>query len=178
MPHRFFLPLVLSALGLMAGGCTSWKLSQPAAPPITPLAAAPHHTAKVCVVRTSVLGQAVTFPTRDNGVLVGATRGRGHFCWFAEPGEHDIDIEADEVEHAHVTAVAGRAYFLKQEVDNVFGYVKCRAVWLEAREAKDAFDDTPYETLSGVPGSEKLPELTTNVPARNHAAAVSGAAAD
>ena len=45
-------------------------------------------------------------------------------------------------------------------------------------EAKDAFDDTPYETLSGVPGTEKLPELTTNVPARNHAAAVSGAAAD
>ncbi len=174
------MPLLVSALGLLTvhSGCTSWKLSQPAAAPIAPLGAAPHHTAKVCVVRTSVLGQAVTFPTRDNSVLVGATRGRGHFCWFAEPGEHDIDIEADEVEHAHVTAVAGRAYYLKQEVDNVFGYVKCRAVWLDAGDAKELFDDTPYETLSGVPGSEKLPELTPNVPARNRAAALSGAAAD
>lgn len=177
--HARFVPLaILSALGFTASGCTSWKLAEPAAPPISPLAPAPHHTAKVCVVRTSVLAQAVTFPTRDNGVLVGATRGRGHFCWFAEPGAHDIDIEADEVEHAHLTAAAGHTYILEQEVDNVFGYVKCRAVWKAAEDARAAFDDTPYETLSGVPGSEKLPELTTHVPARSRAAASSATPAD
>ena len=107
-------------------GCTSWKLSttdalQPNLPP-------PAGTAKVCVIRTAVVAIAVTFPTRDNGTLVGATSGPTYFCYFAEPGEHVIVSEADEKETARLSAEAGKTYFLKQEVDFYFGYVKCRAV--------------------------------------------------
>lgn len=69
-------------------------------------------------MRTSVLAAAVTFPTRDNGVLVGATRGPTHFCYLAEPGEHVVTIGADATETATITAEAGRTYVLEQEVDN------------------------------------------------------------
>jgi hypothetical protein len=118
------------------------------------------------MVRTSVLAQAVTFPTHDNGVLVGATRGPTHFCYLAEPGEHEIVIEADEVEKAKLTAEAGKSYFLKQEVDNILGYVKCRGVWLAEAEAKSLFDSSEYEVLVGVPGSEKLPPNPPYAPAK------------
>jgi hypothetical protein len=140
----------------MLAGCTSWKLEQIVAP-LPPMSPPPANAAKVCVVRTSVLAAAVTFPTRDDGVLVGATRGPGHFCYLAQPGEHEITVVADEAEHAKLLAEPGHNYYLEQEVDNIFGHVKCRAVWLELSAAKDAFDSTYYEVLVGVPGDEALP---------------------
>jgi hypothetical protein len=90
-------------------------------------------------------------------VLVGATRGPTHFCDLAEPGDHEIEIEAAEGEKAKLTAEAGKSYFLKQEVDNIFGYVKCRGVWLTEAAAKHLFNSSDCEILVGVPGSERLP---------------------
>lgn len=151
---------------LLATACTSYKLTAPdrAVPALG--TDFPASQARVCVLRTSVLAQAVTFPTRDDGVLVGATRGPTYFCYLAEPGPHDIAIEADEVEHAQIEAVAGRSYYLKQEVDNVFGYVKCRAVWVDEAAAKELLEQSTYEVLSGVPGSDALPPNPPFAPAR------------
>lgn len=154
------------SLAFFAAGCTSWRLSEPATVQVHPLAPAPSTHAKVCVVRTSVLAQAVTFPLRDNGVLVGATKGPTHFCYFAEPGAHAIVIEADDTEMAGLVAEAGRTYFLKEEVDNVFGWVKCRAVWVNEEVGKQLLDESTYEVLVGVPGSEKLPGGVPVAPAR------------
>lgn len=157
------------ALALVAStaACTSYKLAEPH--PESPRAEtlAPAHLAKVCVVRTSVMAMAVTFPTRDNDVLVGATRGPTYFCYHAEPGEHRITIEADEPEHAVLRAEAGHTYVLKQEVDNVFGYVKCRAVWVDPAEGAKLFADAEHQVLVGVPGSERLPGHAPVAPARS-----------
>jgi hypothetical protein len=157
--------LVLGLLALSAA-CTSYKLTEPDRALPAMGADFPQSAARVCVVRTSVLAGAVTFPTRDNGVLVGATRGPTHFCYLAEPGHHDIAIEADEAEHAKLDAVAGRSYYLKQEVDNVLGYVKCRGVWVDEAEAKGLLEASTYEVLSGVPGSDTLPPNPPFAPAQ------------
>jgi hypothetical protein len=163
MTSRRWIPTLLLFFSV---GCTSWKLAPPATAAVHPSSAPPASAAKICVVRTSVLAQAVTFPTHDNGVLVGATRGPTHFCYLAEPGEHEIAIEADELEKAKLTAEAGKSYFLKQEVDYILGYVKCRGVWLAESEAKDLFENSAYEVLVGVPGSESLPPNPPYAPAR------------
>lgn len=112
---------------------------------------------------------AVTFPTHDNGVLVGATRGPTNFCYLAEPGEHDIAIEADDVEHAKITVEAGKTYYLKQEVENILGYVKCSAVWVNEETAKELFRESSHEVLVGVPGSERLPAATPYAPLKRSA---------
>lgn len=164
------MKLAIVLLALMPVACTSWKLVSSSAAVLRPTSSPPADAAKVCVVRTSVLAHAVTFPTHDNGALVGATRGPGHFCYVAEPGEHEIAIEADEVENAKLTAEAGKSYFLKQEVDNILGYVKCRAVWVDETEARELFAGTNYEVLVGVPGSEKLPSDPPYAPAKKVAA--------
>ena len=75
------------------------------------------------MARTSAIAGAVTFPVRDNGVVVGATRGPGHFCYLSDPGRHEIHIEADEVETASLDAAPGVRYYLLQEVENILGYV-------------------------------------------------------
>jgi hypothetical protein len=150
---------------LLLTACTSWKLEQVSAP-FGPLAPPPEGMAKVCVVRTSVLAAAVTFPTHDDGVLVGATRGPGHFCYFAEPGDHTITVDADEPEMAILHAEPGRNYYLAEEVDNILGWVKCRALWLAETEAKERLDGTYYERLVAVPGTETLPPPVPMAPAR------------
>jgi hypothetical protein len=60
-------------------------------------------------------------------------------------------------EAATLLAEPGRSYFLKQEVDNIFGYVTCRAVWVEESAARELIDGTYNEVIVGVSGSETLP---------------------
>lgn len=100
----------------------------------------------------------MTFPTRDNGALVGATSGPTYFCYRAEPGEHEIVVEADNQETARLAAEAGKTYFLEQHVEFVFGYVKCRAGWVTEEEAQSLIRSSYPGVLVGVPGSETLPD--------------------
>jgi hypothetical protein len=147
--------LAVACLALV--GCSSWKLSKSPETALGPESAPPPGAAKVCVIRTAVVAIAVTFPTRDNGALVGATSGPTYFCYAAEPGEHEIVVEADEVEVARLTAEPGKSYFLEQRVDFIFGYVKCRSVWVAESEAARLFRGSYPGVLVEVPGSEKLP---------------------
>lgn len=163
IPRRL---LFAAALSLVCASCTSWKLAEPPAAAVSPAGPVPPGVARVCVVRTSVLALAVPFPTRDDDVLVGATRGQSYFCYVAQPGEHEITVEADEMEHARLTAQAGANYVLKEEVDNIFGYVKARAVWIRPEQAEDLFSSADHRVLVGVPGSEKLPPDVPFAPAK------------
>lgn len=146
--------------------CSSYKLREPEKPPLDALGAPPPNAARVCTVRTSVIAGAVTFPIRDNGQLVGASRGPGHFCWLAEPGDHEITLETDHVDTAQLRADPAKVYFLKQNVSNVLGVVTCEPQWIDFEEARKAITDTPYEVLAGVPGDEKLPDQPPFVKAR------------
>jgi hypothetical protein len=165
-PWRLLFVVAAAGTPLPIAGCTSWKLAEPQTAAAAPFEPLPPGVARVCVVRTSILALAVPFPTHDNGVLVGATRGQSFFCYLAQPGDHDIAIEADETEHARLEAQPGAAYFLKEEVDNIFGYVKCRAVWVRAEDARDLLASADHRVLVGVPGSEKLPGERPYAPAR------------
>lgn len=155
----------LAALALLGSACTSYKLAEPKQP-IDPKLGGPGGLATICVVRTSVLAMAVAMPTRDNGMLVGATRGPTHFCYYAEPGEHEITIEGDSTETAHLTAAPEGRYFLKIEVDNIAGWVRGRGVWITEDVAQEAFESSTYEVLVGVPGEEKLPGEAPIAPAK------------
>lgn len=168
---RLALAAATAALSLGGTACTSYKLAEPTAP-LQPWSPAPGGLATVCVVRTSVLALAVAFPTRDNGMLVGATRGPSRFCYYAEPGEHEIEIESDSKDTAHLVAEPEGRYFLKLEVDNIAGWVRSRPVWEREDIAREDFDSSIYQVLVGVPGSEKLPAEVPIAPAKPQNAAV------
>lgn len=149
-------------------GCTSYKLAEPASP-LNAFAAPPPDRAQICVLRDSWQAQAVAFPVHDGGVLVGATRGPGYFCYLAAPGKHRIAIESDEIEDAQIVAEAGGRYYLLNQVDNIFGYVRSRSVWLAEREARNRMEDLDPQVLVGVPGNERLPAEVPFAPAEKNA---------
>ena len=83
---------VLAFLAVTAAACSSYRISEPRAEVLHPFAPIPNDFARVCMIRTSRLAQAIAFPTLDNGALVGATKGPTFFCYKAEPGEHVLRI--------------------------------------------------------------------------------------
>jgi hypothetical protein len=151
--------VIAVALGLLVGvGCSSYRLAEPRTVPIEAFGAPPQAMAQVCVFRPSNMALAVTFVVKDNGKLVGATRGPTYFCYFATPGAHTITSDSeDDVMAAQLDAKAGQRYFLEQGVDNVFGFVKSPLTWVEASEAREHLGLCDYNVLVGVPGKDALP---------------------
>jgi hypothetical protein len=79
----------------------------------------PSIAARVCVLRPESLAETTTMEVRDNGRLVGATRGRTFVCWLALPGEHQITSADDDTGPILLRAVAGAHYWLHQEVSMI-----------------------------------------------------------
>lgn len=148
---------VLAVGAAFATGCGGYRLSAPAKVAYHRATPPPADAAKVCVLRTTVLANAVTFAVRDNGTLVGATRGPTHFCYEAEPGDHLLEVDGDEVVKTSLRAEAGRSYYLHQKIDFFFGVVKCRPEWVEEAAAQPLFDDSIYRVLTAVPEGQTLP---------------------
>jgi len=141
---------------MVAAACSSYRISEPRAEVLHPFAPIPEEFARVCVIRTSRLAQAVAFPTHDNGVLVGATKGPTFFCYKAEPGEHTLLIQADSSTTVQLTAAGGKSYYLHQKVP--FGFtMKCEAAWVTEPEARALVDDSSYEIVTQGPGAGPLP---------------------
>jgi hypothetical protein len=145
-------------------GCSSYSLRDAPVPPVVALGPEPRaDVATVCVVRPSHLALAVTFVVHDNGQLVGATRAESYFCYWAEPGQHQlVSGTGDPIDHdgqAVLAAEAGKRYWLHQDFDNVFGVISDKLLWIDERRARQMLeeDECQYKTLSGVPGDEKLP---------------------
>jgi hypothetical protein len=136
------------------GGCSLHRLGAPGAAAADRASAFDARLAKVCVARTSVLAPNVALSTRDNGRLVGATKGGTHFCYLAEPGLHEITIVAEHptglplqpVERIERTFEAGETYVLRQDVLLLPGVVACHAAFVRL-EADALLRRTAHEVL-------------------------------
>jgi hypothetical protein len=122
-----------------------------------PFAPIPTDFARVCMIRTSRLAQAVPFVTLDNGALVGATKGPTFFCYKAEPGEHTLRIEADEATTVKLHAEGGRSYYLHEKVPFAF-MLRCDAAWVSEPKARELVESSTYEVLTQTPASEHPPD--------------------
>jgi hypothetical protein len=141
---------------LFLGGCYSYGLRTPDAPPVDAFGAVAD-AGQVCVLRPHWLASAVTAVVRDNDRLVGATRGPSYFCYAVQPGHHVIQSRADATELAELEVRAGDHYYLHQIVDNLFGFVRTRLAWIDEGEARRLIAKCGYRELVSVPGDERLP---------------------
>ncbi len=151
-----FVSLV-AASALTAAACSPYRIAEPQSAVLHPFAPIPGEFARVCVIRTSRLAQAVTFPTLDNGALVGATRGPTFFCYRAEPGEHVLRIEADSPTTVKLVAEGGKSYYLHQKVP--FGFmIHADGEWVSEPRARELVEDSTYEIITQTPSSEQPPD--------------------
>jgi hypothetical protein len=157
----------LLVLALVVSGCSGYGLTRPDVPPIDGRGFPPPGLAQVCVVRPHWLAAAVTLPVRDNGALVGVTRGPSYFCYFAEPGGHLIvseDAEAGDLVGAQSVSallVAGGRYYLHQKV-HPFGHA---IEWVDPDRGFRMLDRTGYRLVARVPAGENLPPAAPIAPA-------------
>jgi hypothetical protein len=156
-------PLAIVTL-LTATGCSAYNFAQPKVPPVPAFGpVARTDVATVCVVRPSHFALLVTFVVHDDGQLVGATRGESYFCYFAQPGRHEIvsttGDSVDEDGRVRFVAQAGRRYWLHQDYDNDLGSITPRLLWIDGPRALDFVENEgcEYRTLTRVPAEEKAP---------------------
>lgn len=160
---------VLAFLAVTAAACSPYRISEPRAEVLHPFAPIPDDFARVCVIRTSRLAQAVAFPTLDNDKLVGATKGPTFFCYKAEPGEHTLRIKADDSTVVKLHAEGGRSYYLHETLPFAFALVlTVKATWVSEAAARELVDDSSYEVLTETPATEHPPDA---IPYANAASA-------
>ncbi len=160
---------VLLGLLLLLAGCTSYDVAvRNPAPP----APSPPGTARVCVIRPHEVAQLVPAVVRDNGRLVGMTKGPSYFCYLVAPGLHrivstygdDVDAKLGTDEEADATLIAEPAaqYFLHQDVRKI---MTLSVGWVSAAEAAKMMGGSDYVELVAVPDGEVMPARGEVVPA-------------
>ncbi|WP_394835404.1 hypothetical protein LVJ94_00570 [Pendulispora rubella] len=115
----------------------------------------------VCIVRGEDEGDVEPpVPVWDNGVLVGATRSRSHFCYLAARGHHVITSEALVTAELPLRVEANARYGIAQEVGRSI-YLPGKP-WVMLGYASDAqvaeaMTHTDHVALTEVPRDEVLP---------------------
>ncbi|MBT9559367.1 MAG: hypothetical protein IV100_25285 [Myxococcales bacterium] len=104
----------LLALGI--AGCSAYSVRLGAAPASVD-AAQDAGLARLCVVRKTAIGAALTTPVRDNGLTVGATAGPSWFCWHAGPGLHTLTTEVSDAPALELDVLAGEERLIEHRVN-------------------------------------------------------------
>jgi hypothetical protein len=148
----------LALLAVLAAGCSGYALRKPIVLPLEPFGGVASDLAQICVMRPHWVAWAVTAVVRDNGELVGATRGDTYFCYMVEPGRHSIvSATEDGSDEAMLEAHAGVRYYLHQRIENYIAVVRTRLSWVDETEARRLVAKCGYREIAGVPGKESIP---------------------
>lgn len=139
------------ALVLLLLGCT------PARAPIDrELGAVPATAARVCVLRPESTAANVTMEVRDNGRLVGATRGSTFVCWLAAPGKHQITSPDDDTGPTLFQARGGSHYWLHQEVTTLGADLHAHLDWLDDAAGLEMLESCSARVRASVGGVDAL----------------------
>ena len=162
-----------ATLLFVATGCTEYRVVRRESPALSPVAELRSGMAEVCVIRPHSSGSGVPSIVRDNGRLVGGTKANSYFCYWAEPGVHEItvaigdDIDArlgtDDAKRVELHAFAGQRYFLHHPAPHAFGLPAVD--WVDETRARKMLLHCGPTELAEVPPSEKLPDRTPIAPA-------------
>lgn len=125
----------------------------------------PSGAAQVCVVRPDGLASHVSMPIRDNGRLVGATRGTTFFCYLARTGDHQITSSDDDTGPLLLRAKSGARYFLHQDVTELGGTVHAHLDWVDDATAFEMLDACEARVRVAVPGHDDVEDAQRVAPA-------------
>jgi hypothetical protein len=130
------------------------------------LGALPNGVARVCVIRPDRIAADVTMEIRDNGRLVGATRGTTFFCYLAAPGSHQITSVDDDTGPTYLEAHVGERYWLHQEIASLDGHVHAHLDWIDESTAIELLEGCESRVLVNVPGHDDREDALPLAPAR------------
>lgn len=110
--------------------------------------------AEVCVLRPETIAKETTMELRDNGRVVGATRGASYFCYLAAPGEHQLTSIDDDTGPILLRAKGGTRYWLHQEVTTLGGDLHAHLDFVDDAAAAEMLEHIDVRVLVAVRGHE------------------------
>ncbi len=151
---------VLATGALLVAACSPYSIGGATQPVLTPFGPGRGEVATVCVIRSSMTAQAVTFVVHDNRTVVGATKGHSYFCYEAEPGEHEIVSQTfdstDTPGQTRAVLVAGGRYWIEQQHSGIAALTS-RLAWVDEAAARTLAEGCVHRALTEVPGHEHVP---------------------
>lgn len=160
---RIAFAVALAAFGF--AGCSPPASPQAPHAAMADLGPVPAGAAQVCVVRPISTAAQVSMPVRDNGRLVGATRGATFFCYLVASGVHLITSTDDDTGPTFLQAVPGARYWLHQDVVELTGDVHAHLDWVDEATALEMLDACEARVRVAVPGHDDEPAAQPIVPA-------------
>lgn len=101
---------------VLASGCASVPMASPKQDTAAKSFAAKPGRANIYVYRNETMGAAIKMPVALNGKLVGDTAAKTYLLLEVAPGSHTVTSKTENDSSVTVNALAGRNYFLWQEV--------------------------------------------------------------
>jgi len=103
--------------------------------------ALPADKALVVVMRPTSVGLAVSMKVEVNGKLVGKTRGKCYIYTYVTPGRVHVTSRAENTSELDFLAVAGRVYYVYQEVKMGVLFARSKLSLVHEVQALDWIDN-------------------------------------
>ena len=130
---RKMLALCALAVLVLASGCASVQMASPEQDTAAKSFAVKPGKANIYVYRNETFGAALKMPVALDGKQVGETASKTYFALEVNPGPHTVMSKTENESSVTLNAVAGRNYFLWQEVK--MGLISGRSNLQEVDEA-------------------------------------------
>ena len=101
---------------VLASGCASVQMAAPEMDTSAKTYSVKPNKANIYVYRNEVMGAAIKMPVALNGRMVGDTASKTFLLLEVDPGSHTLMSKTENDSTLKVDAVAGRNYFVWQEV--------------------------------------------------------------
>lgn len=111
----FYKFLLLTALAVCLGACSTAKLANPEDDQRLRTMTPPSDMALLYIVRPSAVGSVVRMPVSCDGQSIGSTKGKRYIYALVRPGKHELVSKAENEDNVTVILEAGKTYFFEQQ---------------------------------------------------------------
>lgn len=137
MGTRSLLLTLVVAVALVASGCASVPMADSSQDMTAKTFAAPRDKAGVYIFRNETFGAAVKMDVLVDGTPIGETVAKSYFYVEVEPGIRTVTGKSENESSVRFHAVAGKLYFIWQEVKMGLLYARNELKLVDEKEGRE-----------------------------------------
>ncbi len=109
---------------------------------VSNLNSAENGTAKICVLRPSLMGSAIKFKIYQDDKLIGKLGPESYLIWNVTPDGKDIKIssKSENEDILFINPQPGKIYYIKQTAKVGFFMSRTKIEFIEEQEAKESLN--------------------------------------
>jgi hypothetical protein len=144
---------VVTALVLSA--CASVPKGNPQQDAALKTFTVPTQKASLYVYRNEAMGAGVKMPVTLDGKSLGSTAAKTYLYAEVEPGQHKLTSEAENTSELTVDTVAGKAYYVWQEVKMGFLYARNKLQLVDEKTGQEGVKESELAVMPAATAEAK-----------------------